>query len=219
MPGLDVSGLFDGAPGVRVAAAPTSTPVETLLAEEQALVARAVEVRRREFATGRRLARTLLAEAGWPEAPLLRDADRVPLWPEGALGCISHTREWCVVAVASCDDVTALGVDVEPDTPLEPALWPRIATHAEREWLSRQPEAERGRLAHGIFVVKECVYKAAFPSRRERWGFQDVETALEPIAGRFRAETPGFGAGERRVVEGRLLRRDGQWLAGLAEAR
>jgi 4'-phosphopantetheinyl transferase EntD len=202
--------LFE--PPVRVAASAIDADAADLLPEERACVARAVPARQREFATGRARARTLLAELGAPAVALLRDEDRVPRWPAGVVGSISHTRELCVVALAPAARVAALGVDVEPDEDLEPELWPRVATEAERAWLLAQPEAERGRLARALFSVKECVYKAAFPALRERWGFQEVSVALELAGERFRARTP---AAER--VTGRLLRRRGFWIAGVAQ--
>jgi len=218
--GPDVRGLFAGP--VRVRAVTRFLDEEALLPEERRLVARAVAGRRSEFATGRACARALLAELGLAAGPLLRDADRVPLWPAGAVGSISHTRgrpadaegSLCVVAVAPAAEVAAVGVDVEPDRELEPELWPRIATRRELAWLSGQPEGERGRLVRALFGVKECVYKAAFPRRRERWGFHDVEVELDPATSGFRARTPGG-----RTVPGRWLRTGGFLVVGVAEAR
>lgn len=227
-PGRAVGAVFEGAlpdlfdaelDGVRVLASPIGGALTDLSPDERALVASAVVRRQAEFATGRRLARRLLSDLGRPVDALLRDEDRVPRWPAGVVGSISHAIGMCVVAVAPTDRVAALGVDVEPDAPLEAALWSRIATPRELEALARWPESDRGVLAHALFSVKECVYKAAFPKRRERWGFQDVEVRLLPERGRFEAETPSARPGERERVAGRLLRRGGFLVAGVAHAR
>ena len=63
-------------------------------------MAAAVDKRQREFATGRRLAHGLLTELGVGGGPLLPGRDRAPIWPDGVVGTISHSRAWCVVAAA-----------------------------------------------------------------------------------------------------------------------
>jgi hypothetical protein len=61
-----------------------------LLPDEEALVAKAVERRRSEFAAGRRSARCALATLGCPVRPLMIGALRQPLWPAGFGGSITH---------------------------------------------------------------------------------------------------------------------------------
>jgi len=56
------------------------------------------------------------------------------------------------------------------------------------------------------------VYKACFPRLRERWGFADLEVALDPAAGSFEAE-PVRGALAGRRLAGRVERRGRWWLA------
>jgi 4'-phosphopantetheinyl transferase EntD len=70
-----------------------------ILPEERALVANAVESRRREFATGRFLAREGLRSFGFPDLPILMGRLREPLWPKSIIGTISHDGGLCVVAV------------------------------------------------------------------------------------------------------------------------
>jgi len=144
-----LAGLFG--PEVRCAASVLDAGPDDLLPEERALVERAVDSRRREFATGRVLARRLLGGLGLDPGPLLRDADRVPRWPSGALGCIAHTRDLCAVGVAPAGAVAGLGLDVEGDAPLEPALRARICTSTERRWLAVHDPATAGRLGKAFF--------------------------------------------------------------------
>ena len=70
-----------------------------MLPEEQALVARAVDRRRREFATGRWLSREGLRHFGLPERPIMMGRLRNPLWPESVIGTISHDGDLCAVAL------------------------------------------------------------------------------------------------------------------------
>jgi 4'-phosphopantetheinyl transferase EntD len=184
------------------------------LKDEAKLVAGAVESRQREFSTGRAVARQLLRQLNVTDFELLRDDDRVPKWPAGIVGSISHTRDLCVVAVADEAVCRGIGVDVEPDEPVGEGIERRVCTPLEIAWLDRGPTADRGQRCRMIFSVKEAVYKAFYPELREFWGFQDVNVNLDLPAQRFTA-TPPASSGAAQV-EGRLLRRAGWIIAGIA---
>ena len=204
-------------PDVLTDSSPLTAEADDLLPEERPLIARAVPSRRREFATGRVRARTLLARLGIPDFPLLRDRDRIPLWPDGVVGSISHTEGLCAVAVAVRDEVLALGVDAEPDGAIETELWARICTEAELAWLERQPAPRRGRLARAFFSAKECTYKCLYPLARLPLGFHDVEVELDLEGGRFRSTvvSPGedCAVGRTRLL-GSIALREGWILTG-----
>ena len=180
-----------------------------LSAAEQALVAGAVQKREREFATGRLLARRLLAELGYVDFELLRDSDRVPIWPENVVGSISHKEDLCIVAVASARDRAGLGLDVEPDQPVKPGLERLVCRPRERDWVESAAASEQGRRCRAVFSAKEAVYKAFFPRLRRFWGFHDVEVEFELDDDRFRAQLPA--SADRSEVDGRILRRNG-WI-------
>ncbi len=154
--------------------------------DERALVERAVDKRRREFAAGRRCARTLLAQLGHPGRPLLRNDDRTPRWPDELVGSISHSAELCVVAVARRATHASIGLDVEPDAALEPPIWKKICTPGELEHLvGAAPPAERGRVARLVFSAKEATYKSVYPLMGKVFGFQDVELHVDWEQRRF----------------------------------
>jgi len=158
---------------------PAAADPDALPPEEQALIGRAVDKRRREFAAGRLLARSVLAEARAPVGPLLPDANRVPCWPTGIIGSITHCNTLCAVAVAAADAYDGLGLDVEPALPLDPQLLPMITNDVERERLQGLPPELRpigGRLA---FSIKEAVYKAIYPAARVFLDFHQVEILFE----------------------------------------
>ncbi|MFU8849083.1 MAG: hypothetical protein ACNA77_10265, partial [Opitutales bacterium] len=48
-----------------------------------------------EFLAGRECARGALEEIGFARVPILADASGVPLWPDGALASISHSKGNC----------------------------------------------------------------------------------------------------------------------------
>ncbi len=186
--------------------------------QEAEAISRASTKRRREFAAGRWLARTALRQLGFSGAPLLIGPDRAPLWPAGAVGSISHTGDHCVAVVATSPPYRSLGVDVEPATSLEESLWPQICTSNELGWLLQQPEANRGRLCHLLFVVKECVYKYQAPISQTLLEFQDLDVTLSVSKSDFRAEIvrpglQGFPVG--RVLTGRTVVTDTLIMAGI----
>lgn len=190
------------------------TPADLLPAELE-LIERSVDKRRREVATGRRCARALLGALGFPEAPLLRGPDRVPLWPEGATGSISHSDDLCIVAVARSREIPALGVDVEAGTPLEERLWDLVLRPRERAWLAEQPPAEQGRLAKLFFSVKECAYKCQYTLTRRALEFGEVEVELDLSAEHFSAQLLPLSPA---LVEGAFHRGD-RWIASGARGR
>jgi 4'-phosphopantetheinyl transferase EntD len=70
-----------------------------LLAEETALVARAVERRRNEFAAGRRCARRALMSLGCQPQPILMGRWHEPIWPRAFSGSISHDGRFAAAVV------------------------------------------------------------------------------------------------------------------------
>jgi 4'-phosphopantetheinyl transferase EntD len=179
---------------VSCAVIPVAGDPARLWREERELIDAAVPARQREFAAGRACARLLLAGLGFEPAPLLWAADRSPLWPRGAIGSITHDGHRCAVAVARAARLCALGLDLEPDEPLEPELWPELFRPSEFDLLARSARAG-GRMARLLFSAKECVYKATSALGYTTLDFQDVEIVLYPCKERFRARVhPPAGA-------------------------
>ncbi|HTV18929.1 MAG TPA: 4'-phosphopantetheinyl transferase superfamily protein [Polyangiaceae bacterium] len=156
-----------------------ASPGIGLYAEEVAAVDKAVLSRRQQFTAGRTLARQAWQRLGLTPAPLLSDAQRVPVWPRGIVGTITHTHTWCAAAVARQGEVAALGADVELATALELNLWDRICRPEERAFLQALREPLSGLLAKAIFSAKESIYKALYPNVRVFLDFQGMHIALE----------------------------------------
>lgn len=181
-----------------------------LYPEEETVVGRAVEKRRREFATARACAREALAQLGRPPQAIPSGARGEPLWPAGIVGSITHCEGYRACAVARAGDLVTVGVDAEPNQPLPDGLLEDIALPEERDWLAylagQAPETHWDRL---LFSIKESVYKAWFPLA-ERWlGFEDALVAIDRQRESFSAHllVPG------PLLEGRELRSfHGSWL-------
>ena len=209
--------------GIRASAATIADWVDELLPEERALIEQAIPSRQHEFSTGRRLARQLLAEFGHSEAPLLRD-ERVPRWPEGIVGSISHSstrdasppRTLCVAALAFGKAFRGIGVDCEPDEPVDQGVERVVLRGDEHAWVADAAGEERGRRCRIVFSVKEAVYKAFYPRTRVFWSFQDVIVSIDLERGRYVAALP-ISAG-MPSVEGRVYRREGWILAATVVA-
>ena len=117
----------------------------------------------------------------------------------------THTDGWVAAAVAPARDFAGIGLDAEPDTPLDPDVIRIVCGPGE-------PADPVG--AKALFCAKEAVYKAVFPSTRVFLEFHDVAVRFEAGAaeagGSFTATVLATGL----VVPGRIARADGLVRAG-----
>jgi 4'-phosphopantetheinyl transferase EntD len=171
-----------------------------LFPEEEPIVARAVEKRRREFALGRQCAREALSAIGAAPVPILPGPQRQPLWPAGIVGSITHCAGFCAAAVARRDDIAGVGIDAENYRPLEPGVIERITLPVERDWIAAQP-AGGIRWEFVFFSAKESVYKAWFPLMGKWLGFEDVRIEFDLPAASFTAYLSADGP---KVLRGRF---------------
>jgi 4'-phosphopantetheinyl transferase EntD len=198
--------------GVAVAEARDDDWAVDLFPEEEAIVARAVEKRRLEFASGRACAHRALERLGVGAGPVLAGERGEPLWPVGVVGTIAHCRGYRGCAVARTEDLVTIGIDAEPNEPLPERLIGDVARPEEIGPLSELARAEPGvRWDRLLFSAKEAVYKAWYPLT-ERWlGFEDATLTIDPVERTFSARllVPG------PVVAGAALPGfSGRWLLG-----
>jgi 4'-phosphopantetheinyl transferase EntD len=184
----------------------------TLFPEEEAVVARAVDKRRREFTTARGCARKALATLGLPPVPIVPGERGAPTWPSGVVGSMTHCDGYRASAVALEERVRTIGLDAEPNGPLPEGVLEVIATPTEIGWLSGIAGDDSGvcwdRL---LFSAKESIYKAWFPLTHRWLDFAEAIVTPDPSAGTFTARllVPG------PVVDGhRLPGFSGRWIVG-----
>lgn len=182
-----VAALFS--PGIVVDVAEIALVDAALFAEELAYLSSAVTKRRAEFGTARISARRAMLGLGVHAGALVPHSDRSPHWPPGIVGSISHTDRWSVVAVARASDVTTLGLDLEPERRLDPAVIEAVCTSAERVALNRDGRGDDDAVI--LFAAKEAFYKAQYPITRTFLAFEAVAIDLDRAAGRFEARTTG----------------------------
>jgi 4'-phosphopantetheinyl transferase EntD len=199
------------------------SPAE-LFPEEEAAVAKAVEKRRREFASGRGCAHRALARLGVAAGPVPAGERGEPLWPEGVVGTITHCRGYRGCAVARAEDLVTIGIDAEPHAALPEGVIGEITRPEELEALAElagtEPAIHWDRL---LFSAKEAVYKAWYPLAGRWLGFEDAELTIDPRRRAFRARllVPGpLLAGEEvSGFAGRWLVEDGIVLTAIAVSR
>jgi 4'-phosphopantetheinyl transferase EntD len=174
----------------------------TLFPEEEAVIARSVDKRRREFATARACARRAMATLGLPPVPVLPGERGAPTWPPGVVGSMTHCDGYRAAAVALEEKVRTVGVDAEPNGPLPDRVLEAIALPPEIEWLKGVAGDSSGvcwdRL---LFSAKESIYKAWFPLTRRWLNFEEAVVTPDPAEGTFAARLLVSGP----VVDGRTL--------------
>ena len=181
------------------------------MAAEAALIARAVDKRRREFVTTRNCAREALSRLGVEPVPILRGDNGEPLWPRQIVGSLTHCDGYRAAVAGYAMQVRSLGIDAEPHEPLPEGVLEHVSIEPEREVLaSRNADLHWDRL---LFCAKEATYKAWFPLAKRWLGFEDAHITFEQTAegtGTFRTELLVDGA----TVDGGqpLLGFDGRWL-------
>jgi 4'-phosphopantetheinyl transferase EntD len=176
-------------PGVVAEETFTDVSGPVLFPAEEAVLARSVDKRRREFTTGRACARAALARLGVPPVPILPGERGAPQWPAGIVGSITHCDGYRAAAVGWAHDVSALGLDAEPNEPLPAGVLAIVTLPAERERLAALAEQAPGvcwdRL---LFCAKEAVYKAWYPLTGRWLGFEQADVTIDPGTGRFTAQ-------------------------------
>lgn len=196
--------------GVSAVETRADIPNAPLLPAEQVAVGRAVESRRREFATARACARAALEPWGLSgrEIPVGPSGD--PQWPPGIVGSITHCSGYRGCAVARSEQVAAIGIDAEPNEPLPDGLLGDIAVRREREWVRdrslQMPKVHWGRL---LFSIKEAVFKAWFPLAGRPLEFEDAVASLQPAAHAFEAR---LGVPGPLIAGSRLAALSGSWV-------
>lgn len=160
-------------------------PDVTLFPEEQTIISRAVDRRRREFTTGRACARSALAKLGIPPVPIPRGERNAPQWPAGIVGSITHCAGYRAAAVARTEESLGIGIDAEPNQPLPDGVLQAIALPEEQAGLRALPAGTAwDRL---LFCAKEAIFKVWFPLTILPLGFEGARVTIHPLRTTFEA--------------------------------
>jgi 4'-phosphopantetheinyl transferase EntD len=188
--------------------------------EEARLMSGVVAERRREFTTVRGCARLALTALGLPAAPLLPGHRGAPVWPQGAVGSMTHCRGYRAAAVGDAARFLAIGVDAEPDEPLPQAVASKVISPRERAELTRMTCHDAGiawdRL---VFCVKESVYKVWSPLTGSWLDYADADVRLRPdgtFTARLLVPAPTVAGVALETLTGRWLAARGLLLSAIA---
>ena len=164
------------------------------------------DVRRREYSSGRRVARLALEVLDIRGAGVTARG-RVPVWPSGMVGSITHSRSLALAMLGHRRDVAGIGVDLELVGRVTDQLAARVLLDRERERVAEKDWPTM------LFAAKEAVYKAVNPLVGEYLEFADVEVSAS-TDGTYRATMTRPGESKTAVAAGRgwFQRVEGHWL-------
>ncbi|MCH2173952.1 4'-phosphopantetheinyl transferase superfamily protein [Myxococcota bacterium] len=173
---------------VRWARAHEQVESEPLHRDEAKAAAAMAPKRLREYTLGRACARKVLHDLGVEGFALCNDADRVPIWPSGITGSLTHCKGLCIAVAAHREHVLGIGVDAEPRRTLSKGVLDRISSESERRHLAclpAVPEGGDGDWGLLLFSAKESFYKCYYPLTRRFLHFRDAQVEFQPETGRF----------------------------------
>ncbi|MFI1223583.1 MULTISPECIES: 4'-phosphopantetheinyl transferase [unclassified Streptomyces] len=168
-----------------------------LHAAEHRLMTALPAARRDDFRLGRVAAARCLTRLGAP-GPVLADG-RLPRFPDGVTGSISHRDGTAVCLAAAGPRIRAVGVDIERVDALPLAAARLVCTEGERGWLECGPGDAVHRLG-ALFSLKESLYKALCALGVGVRGLKEVECPVGllegfPLTGRFTVRGVRFESG------------------------
>ncbi len=204
--GVEPFSLPSAGAGVVAACGRVADHTTSLLAAERVGLERMAEVRRAEYSSGRRVARQALSLLGI-EGCSVTARGRLPVWPLGVVGSITHSRTLALAMVGREADVAGIGVDLEQERRVNERVAARVLVPAERRNLAEQDWRTM------LFAAKEAVYKAVNPVVGEYLDFGDVEVSASKD-GTFTAVTTRARKSTSMIASGRghFRRVEGHWL-------
>ncbi len=93
------------------------------------------------------------------------------------------------------DRVQAIGVALEPATPLASDLWETALTQAEQGWLATCATGKRGQLAKILVSAKTCANRCQYPLTGVFLEADAFEVQLDPAKKAFHAMRAGSPVG------------------------
>ncbi|MEQ3513214.1 4'-phosphopantetheinyl transferase superfamily protein [Pseudoalteromonas sp. BZB3] len=139
-------------------------------------IKKAVHKRQAEYLAGRLCATQALIALNF-ENPIVHTADdRVPIWPAGTFGSITHTKGIAAAIAGLQDRATGVGIDVEKL--MKDSQEIKLQTHILRDDESTQFHELSKQVTHPlsvIFSAKESIYKALYPFVKKYFGFDKAK--------------------------------------------
>jgi len=139
-------------------------------------IKKAVHKRQAEYLAGRLCAAQALTALNF-ENPIVHTADdRVPIWPTGTFGSITHTKGIAAAIAGMQERATGVGIDVEKL--MKDSQETKLQTHILRDDEKTQFHELGKQVTHPlsvIFSAKESIYKALYPFVKKYFGFDKAK--------------------------------------------
>ena len=126
-------------------------------------------LREQEHSLGRYCAKKALNVIGIQSDTIQSSSHGLPIWPDGVVGSISHSKGMCLAAVAKSKDFQAIGIDIEQFNRMKERSIERIVHIEEKADIGNDPKK-----ATLLFSIKEAFYKAQFPIYETPLNFKDL---------------------------------------------
>ena len=184
---------------------------ESYLWPEEEKILRDVSPKRRwEFVNGRKCARLAMEALGSIPAPVLSGEKDEPLWPDGIVGSITHSKNYVAAAIAPRSKILSIGLDSEIDEPLPEKVLARIGNDEEIRWVKAVKGNDLLHPGKLLFSAKEATYKAWYPIAQEWLGFQVAHVAFDSRNQTFTTSISKSGpieklSGTFAIVQGVIL--------------
>jgi 4'-phosphopantetheinyl transferase EntD len=153
-----------------------------LLPAEYASIRTRCPANLRRSGAARAIAHEFLREMGAPDVSVPRNRHGAPIWAAGFVGSLAHDDTFALAAAAKIQDLSSIGIDIEPAIPLPDELHEIVVTPDDVLASSEGATASRT-----LFSAKEAVFKAVYPLDGEILGFEHIAVDLA----RGMASTPG----------------------------
>lgn len=134
---------------------------------------KAVPKRQAEYLAGRLCAKMALQQAKSNLVDVTTGEDRAPIWPQGFLGSISHSKGMAMAMVAQSEQCQGLGIDLEHF--MTEKQEKNLQTHILCEQDRLQFEALTQHVSNPltlVFSAKESIFKALYSSVKRFFGFE-----------------------------------------------
>ena len=135
-------------------------------------IKKAVHKRQAEYLAGRICATQALTALNF-DNPIIHTADdRVPIWPAGTFGSITHTKGIAAAIAGIKHGATGVGIDIEQL--IKDSQETKLQTYILREDENTQFNELSKQVAHPLSVVfsaKESIFKALYPFVGKYFGF------------------------------------------------
>ena len=137
----------------------------------------AARKRQAEFLAGRLCARGALHKFDPSLAAPGIDIDGAPFWPDSYVGSISHSNGYAAAITAPRQRYMGIGIDIERKLTLLEAseISYEILTTSERRHLGKSKTDSSEAFIASAFSLKESLFKALYPSIKQRLDFKEME--------------------------------------------